>query len=334
MNQELALNTLSPEMRALFAQVMEESGEDKETISGGGNPIATLSLRDKKFRIRDNGEEVDLGNEQRVVIVKHYPHEARKNAKSYYDVEYSEARRTGPACLSYDGINPIGGMRLMEDTGELIQLNTQAPSCEGCAFNVWGTGKGGNGRACRDEYRLAVVRYEDAEAGNWRPLLLLVGPSSLKGYKTFRAYLKEQGAPLAGVSVVLKFDQGVRHEKLVFDATSVRPLPPHLLVSSVAAGKESEAHRVIGMAHTGEVSTAAPPPVTIDATPVPTPAPAPQPAPPPPPPAPEPAPQPAAAPPAPPVPTPEPVPATPEDDDTAKVIAALAELKAMAPEGA
>ena len=198
MNQELALNTLSPEMRALFAQVMEESGEDQGRQSAAGaTPSPRCPCGTRSSASRDNGEEVELGNEQRVVIVKHYPHEARKNAKSYYDVEYSEARRTGPACLSYDGINPIGGMRLMEDTGELIQLNTQAPSCEGCAFNVWGTGKGGNGRACRDEYRLAVVRYEDAEAGNWRPLLLLVGPSSLKGYKTFRAYLKEQGAPLA-----------------------------------------------------------------------------------------------------------------------------------------
>ena len=246
MSQELATLNLPDNLKALFAAAMAETGEDKDDLSTGGQSFPVLSTRGKQFRIRRGEEETDLGDKQRVIIVGRYPHERRKTAKSFYLTAYDpKAPPRGPDCMSFDGINPIGGYVLDDETDEYVQRAPQAPSCEGCEHNVWGTGTNGKGRRCRDEYRLSVVRIEDAEQGNWTPLLFLVTPGAIKSYTTFRDLLKAQGVPLAAASVELSFDSKASVPVVVFSGVQV--VSPALMAQALSAGQQDAAREMLGL---------------------------------------------------------------------------------------
>ena len=256
MSNELATLNLSDDMKALFAGVMAKTGEDKEVIGGGeSEAVPTLSMRGKVFRIKQGDEETDLGDTCKVIIVGHYPHKPRgvygKSAKAFFNQPYrsadkykeGERRPLSPSCYSYDGFTPIGGRELVVGSNEIINLDPVSASCEGCENNVW---HGNTPPACRNEYRLAVVRYDDAVRGSWAPLLFVVPPTSIKLYNAFRKLLQDNVAPLAGIVVTLSFDAKTEHPKPRFDRFA--PIDsPALLAQAMSAGQQNAAREMVGL---------------------------------------------------------------------------------------
>ena len=232
-----SLDQLTPDiLAAIQAGVEGNEMAGTDSVISDALSFPYLSLKGRLFRIKEGEEETPLGVEQAVVVLAHYPHGPRKTAKSYYAGDYEEGKSGPPDCMSFDGITPWSGISEPQNT-----------ACNGCEHNVWGSGKSGKGRACRDEYRLAVVRLEDIQAGVWSPLLLLVSPAALKGYRAFRKAVQSRNLPLNMVAVTLKFDERASYPLLTFPLNSIQLLDKSLLPKVIAEGNNPLAREMVGL---------------------------------------------------------------------------------------
>lgn len=99
-----------------------------------------------------------------------------QDQKAYWAKSLSDGAPKGPPqCFSLDTVKGIG------DPGVL---------CAGCKFNVFGSGRGGKAKACKDVRMLAIVREQDII-----PMLIPIPPTSLKGVKRYFLSLAGRGIP-------------------------------------------------------------------------------------------------------------------------------------------
>lgn len=130
-----------------------------------------------------------------------------QKVRQYYADEFS-GESVPPDCASADGRTGIG-----EPGGD----------CANCPLAQWGSG-GNGGQACSERRHMMLLK-EDAAL----PIFLNLPPSSLKGFKRFRALLLGAMTPLHGVVAELgltkaKNKTGIEYSEVTF--TAAGPLEP------------------------------------------------------------------------------------------------------------
>lgn len=184
-----------------------------------------------------------------VVIVKSNPN----LSKIYYQGGYEEGSSAKPTCYSNDGAGPARDA-----------TSPQAPSCQACPHNAWGsriTEQGGKGKSCTDLRRIAV-----APSGDLSTLMLLRIPAgSLKDLTAYADMLNKRKAPYAAVVTRIGFDHSVAHQKFKF--TPLRWLEQDELeeISAVMNEKKDVINRITGVEADIVVPTAPPAPKEDDA---------------------------------------------------------------------
>ena len=172
------------------------------TVSIKGK-VFTLKRGDEKTLITSPGTDDEPARSLEVVILKAGP-AGDKLSKVYYEGGYTEGSDSKPLCYSNDGVKP-----------SINAQKPQAPSCQACPHNVWGskvTDDGKQNKACADSKRLAI-----APAGQINdPMLLRVPAASLKALTEFGRTLAKRGVPYQAVIAKIGFDYTVAHPALTF----------------------------------------------------------------------------------------------------------------------
>lgn len=182
-----ALAEMKAKMAADLAALQGRTG------APGGDKI---SCKNKKFKLPD-GTEAD---ELRLVIVDF------TNVNNFYEGAYNKDAIVPPACFA---INPIIVNMVPSDNSPV----KQSDACQGCPMNEFGSD--GNGKACKNIRRLAVLP-PDAEDDT--PLWIL--DTSATANKSFDAYVRgvaqKFGVMPVGVTTLVTFDPSVDYPSLRF----------------------------------------------------------------------------------------------------------------------
>lgn len=199
------------------------------TDGAGGGGFQVLSIRGSKWRVKSQGEEQVIVNEDddpipsiEVVILK-----ANKGvSKIYYNKKYSEGDDEAPTCFSVDGISP-----------DASSTKKQHTNCAACKHNEWGsrmTDAGKKAKACADTRRCAVWLHTPCEGvDETEPMLLRIPAASLSDLHSFGTQMQNKGYPYNALVTRLGFDHNAAYPKLTFKP--VRPI------------NEEEAQTVVAM---------------------------------------------------------------------------------------
>ena len=98
-------------------------------------------------------------------------------ANSYW--EDSEGSGSPPDCASDDGVTGYGN---------------PGGACANCPLNQFGSGEGGQGKACKNMKNIYLLRD-----GDMLPLLISLPPTSLKSFRAYANNLRFAGRALSGV---------------------------------------------------------------------------------------------------------------------------------------
>jgi len=164
----------------------------------------SIGIKGKKFKYKD---EV-LGRTAEFVIVDFI------RANAWYDEAWHEDDVALPGCLalSVDG----------EDMAPLQHApNKQHETCDGCEFNAWGSADKGRGKACAEQYRLAVLALAPGESyASCEMAVITCPPTSKKNFGSFvRAVEDQTGRPPLAFLTEMGFDDEFDHPVLTFEVS-------------------------------------------------------------------------------------------------------------------
>lgn len=166
---------------------------------------ASIGIKGKKFKYKD---EV-IGRVASFVIVDFI------RANSFYDEAFHEDEIVLPGCmaLSVDGedMAPVPGCP-----------SQQNDTCDGCEQNAWGSADVGRGKACAEQYKLAVLAVnpdDKAEDYSNCPMATMTcPPTSKKNFGAFvRAVEDKTGRPPLAFLTEMSFDDDFDHPVLMFE---------------------------------------------------------------------------------------------------------------------
>jgi hypothetical protein len=233
---EQALVTYEQEMAALAEQYAREA-------AGSGRFITTAG---GIFQV--GGEELP-GNMIAAVIVD----VVREN--TYYEGAWNPDNITPPVCYAFGRVEtdmaPHASMQV-----DLDYFKPQSAKCKGCPKNEYGSAERGQGKACANRRRLALLPagyyvakpkskdfdlhlYEDPDHYKTAELMFLkVPPTSTKGFDKFVRTLAERRVAPFGVvtSIAIERHPKWQHEILF---TPVNALPPE--VGAIVMQRRQEA---------------------------------------------------------------------------------------------
>lgn len=159
-----------------------------------------IGIRNSRFTYKQEVIEGDLE-----IIVLDFIHQ-----RVWYDAKFDPDNPAPPACFSQSA------------DGDEMQPHNSSPSkqadyCDGCPMDAWGTATtgSGEGKACREQYRLAVLEPTDDPAEGDIALLTLP-PSSLKNWDKYVRELGKLKRPPNSVLTIVSFDTSVDFPLLDF----------------------------------------------------------------------------------------------------------------------
>jgi len=191
---------------------------DVESLAGdltegaGGAGFQVVSIRGSKWRIKSQGEEHVVTNDDddpipsiEVVMLK-----ANKGvSKIFYEKKYTEGDDGSPTCFSVDGVAP-------DNSSE----KKQAKNCAACKMNKWGsrmTEAGKKAKACADTRRVAIWLHTPCEGVDpSEPMLLRVPAASLADLHSYGTQMQNKGYPYNALVTRLGFDHNASYPKLTF----------------------------------------------------------------------------------------------------------------------
>lgn len=209
-----AVEELAPEFNA-----MVQAGQGLNDLGAGiGGNYAILSIRGKTFRVKHQGNETPITDENgdavgslEAVIIKANPY----LTKQFYENGYTEGDSAAPVCFSIDGKVPAAAVESPQHT-----------NCAACPQNRFGsriTPAGAKVKACQDNKKLAIAPLSDLEnAAVGGPMLFRVPASALKELLAFNNLMSARGYPYNSVAVRIGFDLEASYPKPTFRA--IRPL--------------------------------------------------------------------------------------------------------------
>ena len=134
----------------------------------------TIGIRNSKFTYKQ-----ELIGRSMIAIAIDFVH-----AQTWYEDAYDPDNPSPPSChaLSVDGeeMQPLKASPLI-----------QADFCDGCPLDAWGTADIGRGKACAQQYKIAVVAAGPGETlANCEMAILTLPPTSMKNWEK---YVKDLG---------------------------------------------------------------------------------------------------------------------------------------------
>lgn len=161
------------------------------------------------FRRIVNGEQIGkaIRSEFNAIIVDALP----KVSRSFYVADYDpEAKPTLPDCWSNLGDKP-----------EAAAPNPQHTNCADCPRNVVGSGKGGKGRACRFQRRIALLLMGDMSGDVYQfniPAKSLFGKGNgnVHPFESYHKFLAANGESLDTVVTNIAYNLDAETMELQF----------------------------------------------------------------------------------------------------------------------
>lgn len=166
---------------------------------------ASIGIKGKKFKFKD---EV-IGRVASFVIVDFI------RANVWYDEAWHEDEVTLPGCmaLSVDGedMAPVPGCPAKQND-----------TCDGCEMNAWGSADVGRGKACAEQYKLAVLAVnpddKNEDYSNCPMATITCPPTSKKNFGSYvRAVEDKTGRPPLAFLTEMSFDDDFDHPVLMFE---------------------------------------------------------------------------------------------------------------------
>ncbi len=139
-----------------------------------------------------------------------------RNFNAYYTKAYDPKNPAGPSCFAIAfNMNDLEPHEQAPEPQD--QLEGQPGGCEKCIRNQYGTASTGNGKACRNTIRLAVVPADCNESTT--PMILRAAPSSIKLWSAYVAELEQFDKHPLEVQTLISFDPHAAYPKLNFKAS-------------------------------------------------------------------------------------------------------------------
>lgn len=187
------LVTLTGDIAEAIAEEMDGLGAipyDRVKIPSGGGIVFEIPTEDES--------NPDTEKELVGVILDHHGVNSRWN-------EAYNGSEEKPVCSAYDGKNGVD-----TETGAITL-------CSECPYNVFGSGKDGKGKACKNSHRIYMLRQ-----GNPVPLVLTLPPTSIKFARDYFAksiVLKGMRSHEAITKITLKKEKsadGIEYSRACF----------------------------------------------------------------------------------------------------------------------
>jgi len=209
---------MANELATIFGNNPVELGLDEDTLAVAGGAVRgnkRISIEGRVFRKIVGGKEqsVNTSNDMNVIVVK-MAHDA---SRTFYASSYKRGVKVAPVCWSSDSKTP----------DEAVP-NPVASSCAECPNSVKGSGQGGQGSACRLQWRTAVILPHDPAGDVYQ---LVLPPTSAFGKEEngkwpFRAYvqmLANNNVSAGRVITKMQFDINSPVPRLLFSPEAAVP---------------------------------------------------------------------------------------------------------------
>lgn len=184
---------------------------DADSMASASVSIPRISLKGRKFRFKEDGEEIKKPQDEIFVVILAVEPGAGLNQKTYYKNGYQQGDSSPPDCSSSDGVRP----------DPWVQDPVNA-TCRGCPKNVFGTATQGKGKACKDSKRLWVVEPDNIDG---TVFALGVPVTSLKEMSAYGAMLKANGIPVSAVITKISMKDS-EFPELIFEYVGVLEKEP------------------------------------------------------------------------------------------------------------
>lgn len=185
------------------------TSSDADSMASASISIPRISLRGRKFRLIEGGEEIRKPADELFAVIVAVEPGSGLFAKTFYDKGYSSGDTSPPDCSSSNGITPDPWVN-----------NPQATACKNCPKNAWGSAINNQGKkikACKDSKRLWIVEPDNI---NGTVFALGVPVTSLKALSEYGNMLKQHGIPAAAVMTKLSM-KDTEFPELVFEFAGV-----------------------------------------------------------------------------------------------------------------
>ena len=222
---------------AVTTKRAEGVSELTKALSGGGNINSRrITMNKGKFTRIVNKEQVGnkVAGAINVVIINALP----KVSRQFYATDFDpNGEPTLPDCWSNLG-----------DVPDAKASNPQANSCATCPQNVDGSGKGGKGRACRFQRRVALLLEGDMSGDVYQfnipsKSLFGKGVGNTHPFESYLKFLPANGESIDRIVTQIAFDENETADVVNF--TPVRHLTDEEIDVVEAAQATQESKRVI-----------------------------------------------------------------------------------------
>jgi len=208
------------ELVDIQAQIAAELATlDKSVAAPSGHRV---SLKGKTFTFPDG--KTSKGPINAVIL-------DWRNINAYYKGAYNPQKPEPPVCFAIS--KEIEGM-----TPSTNSPDPQAPACDGCPWNEWGSAPGGGkGKACKNQVRIAVV---PPDANDKTPIWTIdLAPSSTSAFSNFVNTVKSAALLPIQVQVSLDFDLNADYPKVTFADPEPLPMETVQLMFKLRGGASS-----------------------------------------------------------------------------------------------
>lgn len=200
-SKQPAKSSQSKKMSA--ADVKKQLQEDAQKIKDRVSAPETnqISIKDRMFTFPDGQVYTDSVE---LVVVDFVAW------NSYYPDQFDPKNPKPPVCFAYG--ESLSTLAPSENAPE-----PQSDACSGCWANEFESGVG-NGKACKNQRRLAVVPVHADDPENAPMFTLMVPPSSIKKFDGFvNTVARLYEVPPVGVSVTVRMNPEVNYSNLIFE---------------------------------------------------------------------------------------------------------------------
>jgi len=176
-------------MKDLNKQMLADASDaSARTAIQGGN---TIGIRNSKFTYKN-----ELIGKTLEVVVVDYVH-----TNAWYDDIFDPESPAPPACMAIS----TDGVDMVPLASSPIKQND---TCDGCDQNAWGSADRGRGKACGEQYRLAVLQPQPGEDYSTCDMAILTfPPTSRKNWTKYVKDIKDKlQRPPYGVLTEFSFD--------------------------------------------------------------------------------------------------------------------------------
>lgn len=187
------------------------TSNDASSLASASISIPRISLRGRKFRLIEGGEEIQKPSDELLCVILAVEPGPGLFTKTYYEGVYQSGDSSPPTCASSDGIAPDPWV-----------TSPQAAKCSACSKNVFGSATSRTGKkakACRDSKRL-WVSLPDNVGGT--VFALGVPVTSLKAVSELGRKIQSHGIPLASAIVKITMEDS-EFPQLMFEVAGFLP---------------------------------------------------------------------------------------------------------------